>query len=398
MGSARHGIDRRTFLRLGAVASGVVVGCRDGGQTDSGGSTPVAMRTRPLGATGLEVSEITFGAHGVDDEALMQAALDAGINTFFTSGSYLDGREEASVGSALASFGGRKDRIVVITGEEILPGATKNWILDRIDASLRRLRRDHIEVYCTFQVSSPAQLRVDALFEAFETARAAGKVGHLGMSGHHGSMQACLEAAIDGGRVEAFFIKHDFASYPELAGTLHRAAERGIGTVVFKTDAGHREREIKDLEAGGLSFRQATLRWALASPDVASVAVTMTSFQKIREAVAAAGAPLSAAEAEMLRRYAEVMGDRYCRFCATCEAACPHGVAVADVNRYDMYFSYYGREKEAMGRYAALPATRSAAACAGCDGRCDAVCPFGRQVRAELVAAHARLRAAEALG
>jgi predicted aldo/keto reductase-like oxidoreductase len=124
--------------------------------------------------------------------------------------------------------------------------------------------------------------------------------------------------------------------------------------------------------------------------------VTMTSFRKIREAVAAVGVPLSAAEADMLRRYAEVMGDRYCRFCATCEATCPHGVAVADVNRYAMYFSYYGREREALGRYAALPGARSAAACAGCDGRCDAACPFGRQVRAELVAAHARLCFAEA--
>ena len=149
MGSVRNRIDRRTFLQLGMAASGAAFGRRGPGEAKVGGEASVGMRDRPLGSTGLEVSEITFGAHGVDDGALMQAALDAGINTFFTSGSYLDGREEESLGAVLGASGRGRGRIVVITGEETGPGATKEWILARINASLRRLRRDHIEVYCT---------------------------------------------------------------------------------------------------------------------------------------------------------------------------------------------------------------------------------------------------------
>ena len=47
------------------------------------------------------------------------------------------------------------------------------------------------------------------------------------------------------------------------------------------------------------------------------------------EAVAAVGSDLSTAEVAMLRRYADEMYDRYCRFCGECEGRCPNGVAIA---------------------------------------------------------------------
>ena len=161
--------------------------------------------------------------------------------------------------------------------------------------------------------------------------------------------------------------------------------------MVFKVGAGYRKHEIEDLEKGGLSFHQATLKWALGHPGVASVAVTLTNFDQIRTSVAAVGSGLEAAEVAMMRRYADEMVHRYCRFCTTCEAACPHGVAVAEIMRYEMYFSCYGREKEAMRLYRQLSDATTAATCADCRGPCDATCPFGREVRAGLLDAHARL-------
>lgn len=389
-------MDRRSLLRLGAAATGLAaMGCgRDGPQ--GGEAPPAPMRYRRLGATGLSVSEIAFGAHGVDSAGLMRAALEGGITAFCTSGSYQDGREERALGDALRAAGVAREKVVVLTGEEVRRGASAAEIGAAIDASLRRLGTPYIDVYMWAMACSPADLEVPALYEAFDRARRAGKVRHLGLSGHCGGMQPCLEDALAGGRFEVFFIKHDFVSYPELATVLARASAQGVGTLVFKTTAGNRQREIRDLEAGGLSFRQATWRWALGSPDVASVAVTVTSFRILREALAAPGAPLSTAERAMLDRYAVEMSGRYCRFCATCQASCPHGVAVADVMRYAMYFDGYRREKEAMRLYGALPSERRAAACASCEGPCDGACPFGREVRSGLVAAHERLRLEEA--
>jgi predicted aldo/keto reductase-like oxidoreductase len=322
----------------------------------------------------------------------MAAALEAGVNTFCTSGGYLDGREESALGEAMARLGTPRDQVVLLTGIDLRPNVTVASWLDDLDASLARLRTDHLDIYYNAMVQTPSQVRSEVLFEAFERARDAGKVRHLAVSGHHGSLQECLEAALTTGRYEMFFTKYDFVSYPEQDELLHRAAERGIGTMVFKTNAGNRQREIKDLEADGLSFKQATIRWALSNPDVASVAVTMTTFADVSEAVAAVRAGLNAEEVAMLRRYADEMYDQYCRFCASCEGSCPHRVAVADVMRYHMYFAYYGREKEAMRLYRELPASATAALCADCDGPCDGACPFGRQVRAGLLEAHELLR------
>jgi aryl-alcohol dehydrogenase-like predicted oxidoreductase len=378
-------------LKLGAVASGVVVGgC---GATEKAASAPSSFELgyRALGGTGLQVSEVAFGAHGLDRPDLMRAALDAGINTFCVSGNYLDGMEEKALGEAMSALGGRGEKLVIVTGSTFRRDTSTQRVLDEIDSSLRRLRTDHIHVFVTGELRSPSDLRVDGLYEAFERARTAGKVGHLGLSSHAGGMQACLNAAIDDGLIEVFFIKYDFVSYPDQEAILRRAAERGIGTMVFKTNAGNRQKEIKDLEAGGLSFSQATVKWALTNPDVSSVAVSMTNFDTIRQYTSAVKTGVSAPEVAMLRRYADEMYDKYCRFCGECEASCPRGVAVADINRYAMYFSYYGREKEAMRRYRTLDRQCSAEACDGCTGPCDAACPFGRQVRVELLEAHRRL-------
>ncbi len=86
MTAVRPAIDRRSFLKLGAAASGLAIGCGGAGPQPEAPAEPAAMRYRPLGGTGLEVSEVSFGAHGVDNPPLMAAALEAGINTFATSG------------------------------------------------------------------------------------------------------------------------------------------------------------------------------------------------------------------------------------------------------------------------------------------------------------------------
>jgi hypothetical protein len=271
MVSPRGSIDRRRFLKLGVATTGLAVNACPADAPRAESRTSGGMRYRPLGRTGLKVSEIAFGAHQVDNPSLMQAALDAGINTFCTSGSYLDGREEASIGQVVRAIGPRRrEELVLVTGDPIRPGTRRQRVLALIEASLRRLATDHIDVYYAGEACSPADVRVSGLLEAFEEARRAGKVLHLGVSGHCGGMQDCLNAAIDDGRFRMLFTKYDFVSYPEVGRIFHRAAEHGIGTIVFKTDAGGRQKEIRDLERGGLSFRQATVKWALANPDAST--------------------------------------------------------------------------------------------------------------------------------
>jgi len=396
MASNGSGIDRRRFLKLGVATSGLAIGGCGRANDVMADVSDLEMRFRPLGGTGLKVSAVSFGSYGFDNPALLSAALDAGMTTICTSGSYQNGRAEEAIGKAIGTIGGRRDELVLFTGAVVKAGASKQSVLDSIDASLRRLQTDHVEIFRITGVNSPEALQVAALYEAFEEARAAGKVSHLGLSGHHGGMQDVLNAAIDDGRYEVLFTKYDFASYPDQDEILKRASGKGIGTLVFKTGAGNREKEIKDLEAGGLSYKQATIKWALTNPNVASVCVKITNFSQIREYAEAASSKITEPEIAMLRNYAGQMYDKYCRFCSTCEASCPHEVAVADVMRYAMYFKYYGREKDSMELYGKLPGECSAAACDGCTAPCDSACPFGRQVKEELVEAHRLLSFARA--
>jgi aryl-alcohol dehydrogenase-like predicted oxidoreductase len=377
-------LNRRNFLKLGVMtAGGAAMARRALAEVSTAG-----MKHRPLGKTGLEVSEISFGTYGFNNPALLTAALDAGINLVCTCADYQDGQAERSVGEAIAKIGSRRDELIIMTGTKVAAGATKEGILATLDASLERLQTDRVEIYRTHNVGEPADLRIEELYEAFEAAKKAGKTSHLALSGHRGGLQDVLNAAIDDGRFEVFLCKYDFASFEDQEAILHRAAGAGVGTIAFKTNAGARQKEIKDLEAGGLSLDQASAKWALSNPDVSSVCAGITNFDQIEEFCGAVGKPLSGAESAMLSRYADVMQDQYCRFCTECEVSCPHGVAVADINRYAMYFKYYGREKDSMRLYAELDGNRSAASCSECSGHCEGSCPFGRRIRSGLVEAH----------
>ncbi|MGI5151544.1 aldo/keto reductase [Plantactinospora sp. CA-294935] len=118
------------------------------------------MRYRTLGPTGVQVSTLAlgamnFGALGrtTQDEvtAIVDAALDAGINLIDTADIYSDGESEEMVGKAIA---GRREDIVLATKAGLPMGEKRNhqgssrrWLVTELDNSLRRLGVDHVDLY-----------------------------------------------------------------------------------------------------------------------------------------------------------------------------------------------------------------------------------------------------------
>lgn len=114
------------------------------------------MKTRHIGA--IEVSEVGLGCNNfgrrVDEAgsvAVVRAALDAGITLFDTADVYGDGASEELLGRGLD---GRRDEAVVATkfGGRMLGGPDEHggspaWIATAVEASLRRLGTDHLDVY-----------------------------------------------------------------------------------------------------------------------------------------------------------------------------------------------------------------------------------------------------------
>jgi aryl-alcohol dehydrogenase-like predicted oxidoreductase len=152
------------------------------------------MEHRTLGRTGVKVSPLClgammFGAWGNPDHdesiRIIHAALDAGINFIDTADVYSRGESEEIVAKALA--GGRRDDVVLATkfhgtmGEDPnQQGNSRRWIVREVEASLKRLGTDHIDLY---QVHRPeADTDIEETLSALTDLVRSGKVRYIGSS------------------------------------------------------------------------------------------------------------------------------------------------------------------------------------------------------------------------
>ncbi|GHF43276.1 aryl-alcohol dehydrogenase-like predicted oxidoreductase [Deinococcus metalli] len=118
------------------------------------------MQYRTLGRTGVQVSTLALGAMNfgqigrttqADATAIVDAALDAGINVIDTADMYSQGQSEEMVGRAIA---GRRDDLILAT-KAVMPmgeernhrGGSRRWLIRAVEDSLRRLKVDHIDLY-----------------------------------------------------------------------------------------------------------------------------------------------------------------------------------------------------------------------------------------------------------
>jgi aryl-alcohol dehydrogenase-like predicted oxidoreductase len=151
------------------------------------------MELRAFGRTGVEVSPfclgaMMFGAWGNPDHdesiRIIHRALDAGVNFVDTADVYSQGESEEIVGKALK---GRRDSVVIATkfhgqmGDGAnRSGNSRRWIFQEVDASLRRLQTDWIDVY---QVHRPEEdTDVDETLGALTDLVRQGKIRYLGSS------------------------------------------------------------------------------------------------------------------------------------------------------------------------------------------------------------------------
>lgn len=381
--------NRRDFVRMGMLGGATLAGT-----SAAAAPKPLGMPTgkkalyRTLGRTKLKVSEISFGSFGFSSSAVLDAALNAGINFILTAGPYQNGQAEEAIGKILAKR--RKDAIVM-TGWIVRDNTTKSQILEQLDKSLQRLQTDHIEIMRAHMCSRMSQVRNPALLEAFDVAKKAKKAKFLGLSTHGGDINKILQYAAECGKFDVLMFKYNFMEHPGIEEAIKPGRKKNLGLVVFKVDAGKREKELEEFTGKGLDLAHARKRWALKNPAISSVIGAFSKFEDVRNAIETMSKKFSTADAVLLERYRQAFWDKYCRYCGTCEGQCPHGVAVADVMRYAMYFKYYGREKDSMELYAALPSADRANPCDDCPGYCMRACPYGIDTRAQLVEAHGLL-------
>jgi aryl-alcohol dehydrogenase-like predicted oxidoreductase len=316
------------------------------------------MRHKPLGRTGLFVSELclgtmTFGGGaGIwaqigdlqqdDAERLIGQAIDAGINFIDTADVYAGGISEQITGQALKNLKVPRDNLVIATkvfGETgagaNTRGSSRGHILDGVKASLRRLQLEHIDLYQIhgFDPATPIEETVRALdqlvrqgqvryvgvsnWAAWQIVKALGIAERLGLSRFE-SLQAYYTVA---GRDLERELVPMLASegvglmvWSPLAGGLlsgkfgrGQRGQEGSRRTTFDFPPVHRERAYDCIDAmrpiaqsRGVSVAQIALAWLLHQPQVTSVIVGAKRPEQLADNLAATQVTLSAEELRAL--------------------------------------------------------------------------------------------------
>ncbi|MCI2423122.1 aldo/keto reductase family protein [Saccharopolyspora sp. K220] len=313
------------------------------------------MEFRHLGRSGLVISEIAYGnwiTHGSQVEedaavACIRAALDAGITTFDTADVYAEGRAEAVLGRALRSE--RREGLEIFTKVYFPTGPGRNdrglsrkHIMESIDASLRRLQTDYVDLYQAHRYDPETPL--EETMEAFADVVHAGKACYIGVSewtadqlraGHalarelhvplvsnqpqYSALWRVIEDEVVPtseelgiGQVVFSPIAQGVLTGKYLPGAAPPAGsratdKRGAGFVArfLRDDVVERVQQLKPLaEEAGLSLAQLAVAWVLQNSNVSAAIIGASRPEQIAENIAASGVKL---DAELLRRMAEIL-------------------------------------------------------------------------------------------
>ena len=313
------------------------------------------MEYARLGRTGLEVSRICLGcmSYGAPDRGphpwsldeetsrpFIRRALEAGINFFDTANVYSDGTSEEFLGRALKDFANRREVVVATKVHGRMhpgpngAGLSRRAIFDEIDASLRRLGMDHVDLYQIhrWDQRTPIEETLEALHDVVK----AGKARYIGASSMHAWQFAQALAASE---------RHGwtrFASMQNHLNLIYREEERemlplcaaeGIGVIPwsplargrltrdwdeasarYETDVFGKTLYAKAVDADravaarvaevaaarGVPRAQVGLAWLLAKPAVTAPIVGATKIAHLDDAVAALSLKLSAEEVARL--------------------------------------------------------------------------------------------------
>ena len=323
------------------------------------------MEYRILGKTGLKISRMGFGGIPIQrieaqgTKALMQQLAEAGVNYIDTARGYTV--SEQFLGEALE---GIRDKFVLATKSM---SRTKEAMAADIETSLGNLRTDHIELY---QVHNPNMEQLEQVIaeggalEALMEAKAAGKIGHIGLTAH--SLEV-FEKALTLDWVETIMFPYNIVETQGEA-LIAACTEKNIGFI-----------DMKPLAGGAIEDATLAMRFVVANPNVTVVIPGMADPAEIEQNLAAVNneAPLSEEEKAGIEQVRAQLGTQFCRRCNYC-APCTVGIAIPNVFLMQGYLERYGLADWAQGRYDAMPV--KASACIQC-GACEPRCPYQLPIR-----------------
>lgn len=205
-------------------------------------------------------------------------------------GNYFNGQvrqvEEAALANALEKkYGGKIDR----------PRVYVKTIVDSLEGSLMRLQTDHVDLMmCPHACSSPAEVQIPEIYEAFETLRKQGKVRFLGVSAHN-DPAGVLRAAMRTGVYSLAMVACNILNWQYVAPVVEEAYKQDFGVIAMKTaqvifepdrsttPVPERAALLNQTIPGHMGLHQKAYRFVLNNPHVSAVISQMADEKQVRE-------------------------------------------------------------------------------------------------------------------
>jgi predicted aldo/keto reductase-like oxidoreductase len=370
------GIDRRTFLQTGALATAAVAASGTGREALGAPDAPSILPRRKLGKTGIEMTLLELGTGVLRDKSvldrMLRLAFESGVRTFDTAKGY--GTEPGFKRWFEKSPEIRK-QIVVVTKDS--PREPKQ-MLTMIDQRLAALGTNYVDCFFIHGLGDDHGTEKAKEFvtgrefgEVADTIRKSGKARFLGFSTHHKDRAQIIQAAAEGGIVDVIMLQ--YTPWLEKDAPLNKALDaawnKGIGLISMKQVAGQfgekpkfnvleeAARRAPMLAEKKLKPYQALLHAIWTDERISGSCVSIRNSDQLRENSEAARRyePLKTAEIEQLRDAALAHGPTLCADCdGRCSLAAGTQAELGNLTRFLTYHEHHGLRSEARRQYAAL--------------------------------------------
>ena len=318
------------------------------------------MEYTNLGNTGLKVSRLGFGGIPIqritqeEATALIRKLPEYGINYIDTARGYTVSEEYLGI-----AMEGIRDKFVLATKSM---ARTRETMEKDIETSLKNLRTDHIDLYQVHN-APPAQMNIvtgeGGALEALLEAKAAGKIGHIGITAHE---IGTFEMGLEMDWVETIMFPYNFVEL-QAADLIRKCAEKGKGFICMKPLAG-----------GAIENAPLAMRFIASNKDITVNIPGMANEDELKQNVAAAcdPAPLSEDDLKEVQNIRDTLGNQFCRRCNYCQP-CTMGINISFCFTINGYLTRYGLKDWAIGRYKGMAVEPNA--CIEC-GMCESRCPY----------------------
>lgn len=371
---------RRKFLKAGVVLPAAGIASTYGSPVFS--KTEDGVAYRELGKTGLKVSAVGSGVGIEPDPSVIARAIELGVNYFDTARGYGNGDSERITGAALE---GKRHKVVLATKTD---GRTKEAIFKDMEASLRALRTDYVDIYHLHSRDTPETITDEAV-EACEMLKQQGKARFIGVSTHDVNAVADYILKINKFDVVQTTYSYAIGGAPLRQKAIAKLYAAGIGIVAMKVIiavAGFVPRDIDLPKEGPL----AAIKWVLLNPAISTTVPYVKNILEIEMNVRAMKEDYTPQDEKMLYTRNEEIRPYYCRMCYECKGQCPKDIPVTDMLRFLAYNDFGGNLNQAKDNFRRLPEKIQGVRCSDCSS-CAVYCPNGVDVQNRLIRAQEML-------